>query len=156
RMIKMNFSAGPLTGIRIVDLTSIIMGPYSTRILGDYGADIIKVESVEGDSTRFYRPYKSKNMSGTSLNLNRNKRSITLNLKDQTGRDILEKLIRSADVIIHSMRPKAFGRLGLGYDRVREMNPDIVYCGAYGFGADGPYADIPAYDDIIQAGSGIS
>jgi len=152
----MDFSAGPLDGLRIVDLTSIIMGPFATRILGDYGADVIKVEPLGGDSTRFYRPSRSGDMSGTSLNLNRNKRSITLDLKHPSGKDVLEKIVKSADVLIHSMRPKAIARLGFGYDRVRALNPDIVYCGAYGFGADGPYADMPAYDDTIQAASGIS
>lgn len=147
---------GPLTGYRILDLTSVIMGPFATRILGDLGADVIKVESPEGDSVRHYHPQRNPGMSGNTLNLQRNKRSIVLDLKRAECRAALNRLIETADVFVHAMRPKAIERLGYGYEQVRGIKPEIVYCGAYGFGAKGPYADKAAYDDLIQAGSGIA
>lgn len=147
---------GPLHGIRVIDLTSVIMGPLATHILADLGADVIKVESPEGDSLRNHRPMRSAKMSGNVLNLHRNKRGIVLDLKERSCRFALDRLIGTADVFIHSMRPKAILRLGYGYDRVRAIRPDIVYCGAYGFGAAGPYGDKTAYDDAIQAASGIA
>ncbi len=151
-----NFADGPLTGYRILDLTSVIMGPFATRILADFGADVIKVESPEGDSVRHYQPQRSHGMSGNTLNLQRNKRSIVLDLKRPECRAALTRLIATADVFVHAMRPQAIARLGYGYEQVRAINPHIVYCGAYGFSAQGPYADKAAYDDLIQAGSGIA
>jgi len=151
-----NLADGPLTGYRILDLTSVIMGPFATRILADLGADVIKVESPEGDSVRHYHPQRSAGMSGNTLNLQRNKRSIVLDLKRAECRVALNRLIGTADVFVHAMRPKAIERLGYGYEAVRAIKPDIVYCGAYGFSANGPYADKAAYDDLIQAGSGIA
>ena len=147
---------GPLGGIRVLDLTSVIMGPFSTHILADLGADVIKVESPEGDSLRAYEPRRHAGMAGNILNLHRNKRSIVLDLKREDCRAALDRLIESADVFVHSLRPKVVERLGYGYDRVRAISPEIVYCGAYGFGANGPYSDKPAYDDLIQAGSGVA
>ena len=147
---------GPLAGIRILDLTSVIMGPFATHILGDMGADVVKIEGPEGDSIRHYRPQRGKGMSGTFLNLNRNKRSVVLDLKRPECKAALRKLIETADVFVHSIRPQAIERLGLGYEQVRAIKPDIVYCGAYGFGAAGPYAHKAAYDDLIQAGAGIA
>ncbi|MFO0997303.1 MAG: CoA transferase [Alphaproteobacteria bacterium] len=147
---------GPLSGIRVLDLTSVIMGPFATHILADLGADVIKVESPEGDSLRYHRPLRSPAMSGNILNLHRNKRGIILDLKREECRSALDCLIAKADVFVHSMRPKAIDRLGYGYDRVRALRPDIIYCGAYGFGARGPYGDKAAYDDVIQAASGIA
>jgi crotonobetainyl-CoA:carnitine CoA-transferase CaiB-like acyl-CoA transferase len=146
----------PLAGVRIIDLTNVIMGPFATHILADMGADVIKIESPEGDSLRAYQPSRSRNMSGVFLHLNRNKRSVVLDLKTPEGRATLDKLIATADVFVHALRPKAAARLGYPPERVRELNPDIIYCGAYGFSTDGPYADKAAYDDIIQAGSGIA
>jgi crotonobetainyl-CoA:carnitine CoA-transferase CaiB-like acyl-CoA transferase len=151
-----NLADGPLTGIRILDLTSVIMGPFATRILADMGADVIKVESPEGDSVRHYQPQRSPGMSGNTLNLQRNKRSIVLDLKRAECRSALHRLIETADVFVHSMRPSAIERLGFGYEEVRAVEPQIIYCGAYGFGANGPYRDKAAYDDLIQAGSGIA
>jgi len=153
---RSDYASGPLSGIRVVDLTSVIMGPYATRILGDYGADIIKVESPDGDPNRLYKPSRSEDMSGASLNLNRNKRSLTLDLKRKDGIDVMYRLLRDADIFIHTLRPKVIQRLGLGYEAVRAINPDIIYCGAYGFSAAGPYGDKAAYDDLIQAGSGLA
>ncbi len=150
------FSDGPLQGVRVLDLTSVIMGPFATHILADMGADVIKVESPQGDSVRNYPPLRSKGMSGNILNLHRNKRSIVLDLKRADARAALGRLIEKADVFVHSMRPRAIQRLGFAYDQVREINSEIVYCGAYGFGSKGPYADKAAYDDLIQAGSGVA
>lgn len=146
----------PLAGVRIIDLTNVIMGPFATHILADMGADVIKIESPEGDSLRAYRPARSRNMSGVFLHLNRNKRSVVLDLKTEEGCAALDKLIAGADVFVHALRPKAVARLGYPPERVRSLNPEIIYCGAYGFSTDGPYADKAAYDDIIQAGSGIA
>ena len=149
-------TAAPLAGIRILDLTSVVMGPFATHILGDLGADVIKVEGPEGDSMRYYKPQRSENMSGAFLNLNRNKRSIRLDLKAPVCRKALDTLIAGADAFIHNLRPAVIARLGYAYEDVRRLNPDIVYCGACGFGAAGPYAEKAAYDDTIQAGSGLA
>lgn len=148
--------AGPLAGVRVVDLTNVIMGPFATHIMADMGADVIKIESPEGDSLRSYKPLRNKGMSGVFLHLNRNKRSVMLDLKTERGRLVLDRLIETADVFVHALRPKAIERLGYTYDRVRALKPDIIYCGAYGFSASGPYSDKAAYDDLIQAGSGLA
>lgn len=149
-------TAGPLAGVRVVDLTSVIMGPSATHMLADLGADVIKIETPEGDSFRHYRPARGAGMGGNFLHLNRNKRSVRLDLKRPAARAALDRLIATADVFVHSMRPDAILRLGYGYERVRALKADIVFCGAYGFGADGPYAHKAAYDDLIQAGSGLA
>lgn len=146
---------GPLNGIRVIDLTSVLMGPFATQIMGDLGADVIKVESPEGDIVRRYRPFRSSGMPGVFMNLHRNKRSIALDLKAPQGAEALRRLIAGADVIVHNVRARAMARLGFDYDRVREINPRIVYCVANGFRQDGPYAAKPAYDDAIQAGAGL-
>ena len=147
---------GPLGGVRIVDLTNVIMGPYATHILADLGADVIKVESPEGDSFRGYRPLRNPGMSGGFLHINRNKRGAVVDVKTPEGAQALNRLIETADVFVHSLRPKAMAKLGYSYEQVRAIRPDIVYCGAYGFSAEGPYGDKAAYDDLIQAGSGIA
>jgi crotonobetainyl-CoA:carnitine CoA-transferase CaiB-like acyl-CoA transferase len=149
-------AAGPLDGIRIVDLSTVIMGPYGSHILADLGADVIKVEPPEGDPYRRYAPQRNPGMNGAVLNLHRNKRSVVLDLKAAPARAALDCLVGTADVFMHNLRPKVIERLGYGYERVKSLRDDIVYCGAYGFGAAGPYGDKPAYDDMIQAGSGIA
>ncbi|MBO9513235.1 MAG: CoA transferase [Variovorax sp.] len=151
-----SFKDGPLTGVRLLDLTGVIMGPFGTHILADLGADVIKVEAPEGDVLRNYRPLRSPGMSGQVLHLHRNKRSIVLDLKAAEGKKALQALIAESDVLVHNMRPRTIEKLGFGYPAVRAMNPGIVYCGAYGFGAGGLYSDKPAYDDLIQACCGLA
>jgi crotonobetainyl-CoA:carnitine CoA-transferase CaiB-like acyl-CoA transferase len=148
--------SGPLAGVRVIDLTSVVMGPYATQILGDMGADVIKVEAPEGDVFRQFAPFRNRGMSAAFLNLNRNKRSIILDLKRDEERQTLKQLIASADVFITTVRPQAMRRLGLDYESLCETNPRLIYCGAYGFSEDGPYAGRPAFDDIIQAMCGVS
>jgi crotonobetainyl-CoA:carnitine CoA-transferase CaiB-like acyl-CoA transferase len=147
---------GPLHGVRIIDMTSVLMGPYATQMLGDYGADVIKVESPEGDITRQIGPSRSPDMGPVYLNCNRSKRSIVLDLKQAAGRDALLRLAATADVLVYNVRPQAMARLKLGYDDVAAVNPRIVYAGLFGFGQDGPYAAKPAYDDLLQGASGLS
>ena len=142
--------SGPLAGIRIVDLTTVILGPYATQMLGDLGADVIKVEPREGDNMRHSAPMKHAGMGHIFLHLNRNKRSIVLDLKQPGGREAMLKLCATADVLIYNVRPQAMARLRLTYDDVRAVNPKIIYVGAYGFSQRGPYAAKPAYDDLIQ------
>ena len=148
--------SGPLAGYRILDLTSVVLGPYATQILGDMGADVVKVESPAGDMTREIGPRRSPGMAPIHLTISRNKRSIVLDLKQAGAMHALQQLVRGADAFVHSMRPQAIKRLGLAYEDVKAMRADVVYCGAYGFGADGPYAERPAYDDMIQGMCGIA
>lgn len=145
-----------LSGVRVLDLTSVLMGPFATQILGDLGADVIKVESPEGDIVRRYEPARSPGMPGIFLNLHRNKRSIVLDLKTPEGAATLKRMIATADVLVHNIRGKAMERLGFGPDAVCAMNPRLIYCVANGFRQDGPYADKAAYDDVIQAGAGLT
>ncbi len=147
--------SGPLTGITVVDLTTVVMGPYATQILGDLGASIIKVEAPGGDNVRHVGPMKSRGMGHMFLHLNRNKKSIVLDLKQPAGRDALLRIAAKADVLLYNIRPQAMQRLRLDYAAVAAANPRIVYVGAYGFGQQGPYAARPAYDDLIQGMSGI-
>ncbi len=145
-----------LAGTRIIDLTTTYLGPYATQLLGDMGADIVKVESLEGDVGRFPRPNRAPDMGAGFMNANRNKRSIAIDLKAPDGRAIVEKLVANADALVHNMRPKAAERLGLSYEALKAINAGLVYVFAPGFGQDGPNADEPAYDDIIQAMSGLA
>jgi crotonobetainyl-CoA:carnitine CoA-transferase CaiB-like acyl-CoA transferase len=146
---------GPLAGVRILDLTSVLMGPYATQIFADLGADVIKVESPDGDTTRYLPPGHDAARGGMFMNVNRGKRSLVLDLKQPAGREALLKLAETADVFIHSMRAQAIGRLGLDYPALEAANPRIIYANLYGFARSGPYCDYPAYDDIVQAASGI-
>lgn len=147
---------GPLAGIKIIDMTSVLMGPYATQTLGDYGADVIKVESLEGDITRSIGPTRHPGMGPVYLNTNRSKRSICLDLKKPEGRDAVLRLLKTADVLVYNVRPQAMARLNLGYDVVSAINPRLIYAGVFGFGQDGPYAAKPAYDDLIQGGSALA
>jgi crotonobetainyl-CoA:carnitine CoA-transferase CaiB-like acyl-CoA transferase len=141
---------GPLAGVKVIDLTSVMMGPYATMILGDYGADVIKVESPDGDVMRHAAPMRNPRMGAMYLQGNRNKRSIVLDLKKPRGRDALLRLSATADAFIHNVRPAAMRRLKLSADDLLAHNPRLVYVGLHGFGEDGPYAGRPAYDDLIQ------
>ena len=145
---------GALRGVRVVDLTSVVFGPYATQTLGDMGADVIKVEPPEGDIMRTAQPARTQGMGGVYLNANRNKRAIVLDLKQQPARDALLRVVRDAHVFIHSLRPPAIAKLGLTYEALRAVKPDIIYASAWGFYSKGPYARRPAYDDVIQGMSG--
>lgn len=147
---------GALKGIKVLDLTSVGFGPYACQILGDYGADIIKIESSDGDITRGIGPFRNKGMGHFFINANRNKRSLVLDLKHSKGKEAFLKLVEVADIIITSIRPAAMERLGLGYDDCRRLNSKIIYVALVGFGQSGPYARRPAYDDIIQGVSGMA
>ncbi|MGE4240785.1 CaiB/BaiF CoA transferase family protein [Ramlibacter sp.] len=142
--------AGPLAGIRILDLSAVLMGPSATQLLGDMGADVIKIEPPDGDTTRRIGPGRSPTMGSNFLNMNRSKRSVVLDLKNPASRDVMHRLIERADVLVLNIRPQAARRIGLDHDSVRAVNPRIVYCALTGFGSDGPYAGQPAYDDLIQ------
>jgi crotonobetainyl-CoA:carnitine CoA-transferase CaiB-like acyl-CoA transferase len=148
-------SHGPLAGMRVIDLTAMVMGPYCTQIMADMGADVIKVEPPEGDNTRYISVGPAPGMSGVYVNVNRGKRAIVLDLRTDEGKDALRALVATADVFIHSMRSKAIVKLGFGYDDVAAINPSIVYTNCYGYGRRGPNRDLPAYDDTIQAECGI-
>ena len=151
---------GPLAGVRVVDMTAVVLGPLATQILGDYGADVIKIEPLEGDLMRANGAQKADGstagLSSIFLAINRNKRSLAIDLKTDEGRDAVRKLVRGADVFVHNMRVEAVERLGFGYEALRAEKPDIVYCVATGFGQDGPDRARPAFDDVIQAASGLA
>ncbi|MDT5147918.1 MAG: hypothetical protein QOC58_2563 [Mycobacterium sp.] len=146
---------GPLQGVRVVDLTAMVMGPYCTQIMADMGADVIKVEPPQGDDTRYISVGPIRGMGGVFVNVNRGKRGIIVDLQSEAGKPVLRALIEQADVFIHSMRSKAVARLGFGYDEVAAINPRIVYTNCYGYSRRGPNADLPAYDDTIQAACGL-
>ncbi len=149
-------SAGPLAGVRVVDLTAMVMGPYCTQIMADMGADVIKIEPPGGDATRFVCDGPEPGMSGVFVNVNRGKRSVELDLRTEDGKAALRALLATADVFIHSMRASAVARLGFDYASVAALNPAIVYTNCYGYGHRGPSRDLPAYDDTIQAECGLT
>jgi crotonobetainyl-CoA:carnitine CoA-transferase CaiB-like acyl-CoA transferase len=147
---------GPLAGIRVVDLSNVISGPLATMILGDQGADVIKVEAPGmGDPMRMFGAMRG-GMASTFLNLNRSKRSIVVDLRRETGKEVLRRLVRGADVFVQNFRPGVLERLGFGYDAIRALAPDVVYTSISGFGESGPFADRPVYDNVIQALSGVA
>ncbi len=148
--------AGPLQGVRVVDMTSVAMGPYATQILGDMGAEVIKIEAPEGDVFRTSAPAAHAGMGPAYLNLNRNKFSVTLDAKAPRDQASLLRLIDGADVFVSNVRPAALARLGLDAAALCARNPRLIHCAAVGFGQDGPYAARPAFDDIIQAMSGLA
>ena len=144
-----------LEGIRIADFSTVIFGPHCTQLLADMGADVIKVEPPAGDNFRLVgKPTHTRGMGPTHLTLNRGKRSVNWDIRTETGRHAVERLIETSDVLIHNIRADAARRIGLDYDSVKALKPDIVHVHCTGFGQDGPYADFPAYDDVIQAASG--
>ena len=149
-------SQGPLKGVRVVDLTAMVMGPYCTQIMADMGADVIKVEPPHGDDTRYVSVGPAPGMSAVFVNVNRGKRSVVLDLRSKEGGTALRALVAHADVFIHSMRAKAIAKLGFSYDEVAALNPSIVYTNCYGYGRRGPDRDRPAYDDTIQAECGLT
>ncbi|MBU8808927.1 CaiB/BaiF CoA transferase family protein [Mycolicibacterium goodii] len=148
-------TGGPLQGVRVIDLTAMVMGPYCTQIMADMGADVVKVEPPQGDNTRYISVGPAPGLSGVFVNVNRGKRGIVLDLQTEKDKANLRDLIADADVFIHSMRAKAVAKLGFGYDEVSSINPRIVYTNCYGYGRRGPDADRPAYDDTIQAECGL-
>ena len=148
---------GPLHGVKILELTSVVLGPWAAQIMGDMGADVIKIEAPRGDSNRNLGAVrKTKNMAALYLTCNRNKRSLVLDLKQEAAKKALLKMAKSADVFFHNNRPQAMAKLGLDYAALKAVNPKIIYCGSYGYGKDGPYGERGALDDSIQAISGIA
>ena len=147
--------SGPLAGIRVLDLTTVVMGPYATQILGDFGAEVIKVEPPSGDVMRYAWPFRHPGMGHIFLNANRNKRSVVLDLKRPAAREACLAIARTCDVLVYNIRPQAMARLGLSYEEMRKENPRIVYVGCFGYSQRGPYAAKAAYDDLIQGAAGI-
>jgi crotonobetainyl-CoA:carnitine CoA-transferase CaiB-like acyl-CoA transferase len=148
-------SEGALTGLRVIDLTGVVLGPYATQILGDYGADVIKIEPPGGDIMRHAGPMKHAGMGHIFINANRNKRSVVLDLRQDAQRAQLLALCKTADVLTYNIRPASMARLGLSFDTLHAINPQLVVCGAYGYSEGGPYSDWPAYDDLIQGAAGV-
>ncbi|HEY0294995.1 MAG TPA: CoA transferase [Bordetella sp.] len=146
---------GPLAGFKILDMTAVLMGPSATQVLGDMGAEVIKVESPDGDMVRQIGPSRHPGMGPIFMHVNRSKRSIVIDLKQAQGRALLLRMAARADVLVYNMRPQAMARLGLTYEALAGVNPGLVYAGLFGFGQDGPYADRPAYDDLIQGAATI-
>ena len=145
---------GPLKGIRVLDLTRVLAGPYCTMILGDLGAEVIKVEMPgSGDDSRQFGPYQ-KGESAYFMSLNRNKQSVTLNLKSDKGKEMLRELVKQVDVLVENFKPGTMKRLGLDYDSLKEINPGLIYAASTGFGQTGPYSERPAYDGVVQAMGG--
>ncbi|MEK7694228.1 MAG: CoA transferase [Pseudomonadota bacterium] len=153
--MKKQETTGPLAGVKVVDITSVFMGPSATQMLADLGADVIKVESPEGDSTRRIGPCGDEKLGPLFLGLNRNKRSLVLDLKTDAGKDALLRLVKDADVLAYNVRPQAMQRLGLDYESIAAINPRIVYVGMFGFSQRGRYAPQAAFDDLIQAATGL-
>ena len=145
-----------LAGLRIVDITTIVLGPFATQILGDLGAEVIKIETIGGDMNRAIPPHGAPGIGPAFANNNRNKRSLAVDLKQEAGKEVLRRLIATSDALVHNMRQPALDRLGFSWEAVHAVNPRLVYCAALGYGSDGPYAGKPAYDDIIQAAGGLS
>lgn len=145
-----------LSGIKVIDLTTIVLGPYATQFIGDFGASVVKIEAPGGDLFRAVRPGRSRHMGAGYLNLNRNKSSVVIDLKTDEGREEIYELVKSADVVVHNMRVSSAKNLGVDFASLREIQPGLIYCSAPGYGSDGPNANEPAYDDIIQAASGLA
>jgi len=147
--------SGPLHGVRVLDLTTVVMGPYATQILADFGADVIKVEPPEGDVMRYAWPFRNPGMGSIYLNTNRNKRSVVLDLKKPAALEACLAIAKTADVLVYNIRPQAMARLKLSYPELKKINPEIIYVGCFGYSQRGPYAAKAAYDDMIQGAAGI-
>ena len=146
----------PLEGVRIIDASSILMVPYCTRLLADMGAEVIKVETINGDNTRYIGPSINNGMAAVFLNINRNKKSISVDLKTPEGRLIIYKLIKTSDVFVSNIRKAALEKIKLTHSDFEKLNPKIITANAVGFSSEGPYAGLPAFDDTIQAISGMA
>jgi crotonobetainyl-CoA:carnitine CoA-transferase CaiB-like acyl-CoA transferase len=146
---------GPLAGVRILDLTAVILGPFATQILASMGAEIIKIETPDGDNMRDVGPMRNPKMGHIFLQANRGKKSVVLDLKDPASKQAAIDIAKTVDVFISNIRPQALDRLGLGYEDLKKVNDKIIYVSCSGFGLDGPYADKPAYDDLIQGAAGV-
>jgi crotonobetainyl-CoA:carnitine CoA-transferase CaiB-like acyl-CoA transferase len=147
--------AGALNGLRVLDLTSVLMGPFATQLMADMGADVVKIESPAGDTVRGIGPMRHAGMGAIFLHVNRNKRSLVLDLKQPEGLQAFFKLVETADVVVYNIRPQAMQRLGIDYERLKAINPRIIYAGLYGYSEKGPYAGKPAYDDLIQGAAAV-
>src|SRR5579871_197929 len=145
-----------LSGVRVLELTSVVMGPFAGQVLSDLGADTIKVEPLEGDVARQAQPGAEADMGALFINNNRNKRVVAIDLKSAEGGKIMDRLLGWSEVFLHNMRLDAIDRLGLTFERVRKINPRVIYCSALGFGQGGRYRGRPAFDDVIQAASGLA
>lgn len=148
--------SGPLSGVRVIDLTTAVLGPMATQVLGDAGADVIKIEAPGGDAMRKLGPCRTQDMGTYFMNVNRNKRSVVLDLKRDEGKQALRRLVQDADVFVHNMRISAVERLGFGYEALSALNPRIIYASATGFRRGSRYQDRGAFDDVIQGMSGIA
>ena len=147
---------GVLSGYKIIDLTSVVLGPFCTQMMGDLGAEVIKVETLAGDTMRHAGPHVTPGMGPIYLTINRNKRSLTLDLRKDEAKEVLRKLIKEADGFIHNIRAGGMRRLGFDYESVKAINPKILYLHAVGYGSEGPYAERQAYDDLVQCASGMA
>jgi crotonobetainyl-CoA:carnitine CoA-transferase CaiB-like acyl-CoA transferase len=148
--------SGPLAGVKILELSWVILGPFCGQLLGDHGAEIIKIESLDGDTLRDFGPRRSAQMGPSFLQANRGKKSMSLDLKQASSREIVMRLVKWCDVLVSNLRPKALARLGLDYESVRSLNKRLVYVNCTGFLEEGPYAGKPAFDEILQAMSGLA
>ena len=148
--------AGPLSGVRVVELTSVVLGPWACQILADMGADVVKIEAPGGDSNRQLGASRHKGMAALYLTCNRNKRSIVLDVKQPDARQAVLDLVRTADVFVHNNRPQVMTKLGLDYAALKAVNPRIIYCGSYGYARRGPYGSKGALDDSIQSIAGVA
>ena len=148
--------SGPLSGLKVLELTSVVLGPWAAQIMADMGADVIKIEAPFGDSNRQLGASRNPGMAALYLSNNRNKRSLVLDLKQESARDALLSIVKDCDVFLHNNRPQVMTKLRLEYEDIKSVNENIIYCGTYGYSKDGPYGEKGALDDSIQAASGIA